>query len=70
MKQYAENLTQWVGLYEDAQDLLGEYIAEQCKGFYSKQHKRVFHDRIITKIAQEKIKGFAEALSRTEYGAK
>ena len=68
MKRYAEDLEAW-GLYHDAEKLLGEYIAEQSAGFYAPLHRRVFHDRKITKIAQERIKGFAEALNRTNYGA-
>jgi hypothetical protein len=68
MKRYVENLESW-RLYAAAEKLLGEYIAEQCAGTYQPQHRKVFHDRKITKIAQERIKGFAEALSRTDHGA-
>ena len=68
MKRYAENLEPW-RLYTAAEKLLGEYIAEQCAGAYAPDHRRVFHDRKITKIAQERIKGFAEALNRADHGA-
>ena len=69
MKRYAEDMETW-NLYDAAKHMLGEYIAKQCDGHYSQVHSRVFHDRRITKDAQERIKGFAEALSQTEYGAK
>jgi hypothetical protein len=68
MKRYSENLDQW-NLYPLAESLLGEYIAEQCDGAYKPQHRKVFHDRKITKIAQERIQGFIEALIRSEHGA-
>jgi hypothetical protein len=68
MKRYAENLESW-RLYPAAEKLLGKYIEDQCGGSYAPQHRRVFHDRRITKAAQERIKGFAEALNRTDHGA-
>lgn len=68
MKRYAENLEAW-RLYPAAEKLLGGYIAEQCGGSYQPQHRKVFHDRKITKAAQERIRGFAAALNQSDFGA-
>jgi hypothetical protein len=69
MKRFAEDMEAW-NLYDDAKHKLGEYIAKQCNGHYSQVFRRVYHDKKITKSAQERIKGFADALSQTKYGAK
>ena len=68
MKRYALDLDKF-GLYPAAETLLGKFVEKASGGVYKPEHRKVFHDRRITKAAQERIKGYAEALTDTDHGA-
>lgn len=68
MMTYSLNLENW-GHYPQAENMLGRYIAEQSNGVYNEEHRKVFHNKKISKLKQEKIRAFSDALHRTQFGA-
>lgn len=59
---YSLNLADWKH-YPQAEELLAAYVAKITGGKHSSVHRKVFHNRKISKLDQEKIKAYSQALS-------
>lgn len=64
---YALNLAPF-GLYPEGEAFLGRYVEGLTGGGYDAARRKVFHNRKISKLDQEKINAYSRALSDAQVG--